>query len=445
MNELRLAIARGQDPALALRQSAPPSASVEELWQMRHEVSRGLRGISPALGRALEIPGLTDLLINGVKDVWVDRGRGLEPGGPLGIDLQLQDATQLRNLAVRMAGAAGRRLDDASPIVDATLPGGIRMHALLPPLCGAEPVVSLRILPTSSLSLAELERRQMVAPEILPLLMALVERRDSVLISGATGSGKTTLLAALLSEIESSQRLICIEEVSELAPNHPHVVHLQERQSNVQAAGAVSLSDLVKAAMRMRPDRLILGEARGPEVREMLLALNTGHRGGWATIHANSGADVPARLIALGALAGMSQESVALQGAAAFDAILQVSRGRDAQGRVRRWVSEICALQYSEGQLSAPWLCRISPPEVPAATGGLGRPGEVEDPGRAAENIGLSADNTGLSVGREGLSGRVRFSAAGRQWAAEILAAAEPALPDNRQVAALSTGRGRHV
>lgn len=156
------------------------------------------------------------------------------------------------------------------------------------------------------------------------------------LVAGATGTGKTTLLAALLGLVPATERLVCIEEASELRPNHPHVVHLQARSANVQSAGAVSLSDLVRAALRMRPDRIVLGEARGREVRDVLAALNTGHAGSWFTLHANSSADVPARLAALGALAGLDAGAVAVQAGAALDAVVFLRR-EDGH----RWVAQL--------------------------------------------------------------------------------------------------------
>lgn len=150
--------------------------------------------------------------------------------------------------------------------------------------------------------------------------------RASCLVTGATGTGKTTLLAALLSLVEPTERIVCIEEASELRPNHPHVIHLQERQANVQGVGEVTMTSLVRTALRMRPDRIVLGECRGPEVREVLTALNTGHEGGWATLHANAPVDVPARLTALGALAGMDEATVAAQAASALDVVIHLQR-----------------------------------------------------------------------------------------------------------------------
>ncbi len=188
----------------------------------------------------------------------------------------------------------------------------------------------------------------MVPESIRPLVDRLVSMRANVMISGATGSGKTTLLAALLAEIPASERILVIEESAELRPRHPHVVHLQVRHANVQGAGEVSMSDLVRAAMRMRPDRIVLGECRGSEVRDVLSALNTGHEGGWGTIHANSAIDVPSRLVALGALAGMEEPVVAAQAVSALDAVIHVERHG-----AHRQVWQIAVLERHGGELCA--------------------------------------------------------------------------------------------
>ncbi len=183
-----------------------------------------------------------------------------------------------------MASACGVRLDDASPIADGTLPGGVRLHAVLAPVSGSGTLISLRVLGTRRLGVADLEARGTLPGPVGPLLRGLVAARANVLISGATGSGKTTLLSAALSLVGVDERIVCIEEVPEIAPAHPHCVHLVEREPNIEGRGAITLPDLVRAAMRMRPDRLVLGECRGPEVRDVLTALNTGHDGGWATL-----------------------------------------------------------------------------------------------------------------------------------------------------------------
>ncbi|RYV49384.1 TadA family conjugal transfer-associated ATPase [Pengzhenrongella frigida] len=279
-----------------------------------------LLGAGPLQG-LLEEPDVTDVLVNGPRDVWVERAGRLEQ-----VDVDLGTAEQVRTLAVRLAAAGGQRLDDASPVVDARLPDGSRLHAVLPPVGGACTLLSLRVLRRRAFTLADLLASGGVAPALEPVLRGLVASRANVLISGATGTGKTTLLATLLSLVPADERIVCIEEAGELEPDHPHVVRLLARRANVEGVGEVGLPDLVRHALRMRPDRIVLGECRGAEVREVLTALNTGHEGGWATVHANTAADVPARLEALAALAGMGRESVAAQASSALDAVLHLRR-----------------------------------------------------------------------------------------------------------------------
>ncbi len=283
-------------------------------------------------------PRVTDVLVNGALGVWVDRGGGLRRAG-----VPALDEDRVRALAVRLAAACGQRLDDACPIVDGRLPDGTRLHAVLPPLSSDGPLISLRTLRRRALRVSELVAGGTVGQDGVELLRGLVACRANVLVSGATGAGKTTLLAAMLSLVPPEERIVCIEEATELNPDHPHVVHLQVRRANVQGVGEVGLGQLVRAAMRMRPDRLVLGECRGSEVRDVLGALNTGHDGGWATVHANAAADVPARLVALGALAGMDPGSVAAQAVSALDAVLHLRR--DAG---RRRLAEVAVLRRRE-------------------------------------------------------------------------------------------------
>lgn len=303
------------------------------LEQVVADVRAHVLGAGP-LQPFLDDPAVTDVLVNGPGDVWVDRGAGLEP-----VDVDLGGAASLRELAVRLAAAGGQRLDDASPLVDARLPDGTRLHAVIEPVCTSGAVISLRVLRSAVLGVDALDASGAFPAGARQTLEALVRARANVLVSGATGTGKTTLLAALLALVPAEQRIVCIEEARELAPAHPHVVHLTARQANVEDAGEVTLSALVRAALRMRPDRIVLGECRGPEVRDMLLALNTGHEGGWATVHANSPGDVPARLDALAGLAGMTSASMAAQAASALDAVVHLQR----RGR-RRQVAGIGAV-----------------------------------------------------------------------------------------------------
>ncbi|MGY1717943.1 TadA family conjugal transfer-associated ATPase [Blastococcus sp. SYSU DS0552] len=280
-----------------------------------------LAGAGP-LEPLLRLPGVTDVLVNGPEEVWLDRGAGLEPAA----GIRFPDDDAVRRLAVRLAASAGRRLDDACPWVDVGLPGGTRLHAVLPPVSGGGTCLSLRVLRRCSQALADLEALGALPGESGALVRAVVARRLAFLVTGGTGSGKTTLLSALLGEVHPAERLVLCEDAAELTPPHPHVVRLLTRPPNVEGAGAVGLRDLVRQALRMRPDRLVVGEVRGPEVVDLLAALNTGHDGGCGTLHANRSTEVPARLEALGVAAGLGRAAVHSQAAAALDVVVHLRR-----------------------------------------------------------------------------------------------------------------------
>jgi pilus assembly protein CpaF len=240
----------------------------------------------------------------------------------------------VRRHAQRLATAAGRRLDDAAPYVDVRLGDGTRLHAVLAPIAYPGTCISLRVPPRRRLTLDDLVAAGAASARMAHLLKTIVERRLAFLVSGGTGSGKTTLLRILLSMVDPSERLVLVEDSAELRPSHPHVVSLESRPANVEGAGEITMRDLVRQALRMRPDRLVVGEVRGHEVVDMLAALNTGHEGGCATVHANSAADVPARLEALGVAAGLTREAVHAQAVSAIDAVVHVTRGSDGVRRV---------------------------------------------------------------------------------------------------------------
>ncbi|MGI8664810.1 MAG: TadA family conjugal transfer-associated ATPase [Jatrophihabitans sp.] len=317
--DARLAEAAGSESALLL-----DSRALSELsGQLRAE----LFGAGP-LERLLGEPGLTDVLVNAADQVWLERGHGLERS-----EVRFESDLAVRRLAVRLAAQAGRRLDDACPFVDAALPDGTRLHAILPPLV-AHPTISLRVLGRRRLGLNDLVALQAMSPGLAEVLAAVVRARLSLLISGGTGTGKTSLLAALLGTAEPSDRIVTVEDAAELSIEHPHVVALLARPANVELAGAVGLAELVRQALRMRADRLVVGEFRGAEIVELLAALNTGHAGGAATVHANSVADVPARLVALAALGGMSATTLAAQAASALDVLIHIRRDRSGLRRL---------------------------------------------------------------------------------------------------------------
>lgn len=330
---------------------------------------RDVVGAGP-LEHLLRLEGVTDVLVNGPAAVYVDRGEGLEL-----TSVRFPDDAAVRRLAQRLAAGAGRRLDDASPHVDLRLADGSRLHAVLAPIARPGTSISLRVPRRRVFTLHELERAGSVPPEGTRLLRMLVERRVPFLVSGGTGSGKTTLLNALLSAVDPSERLVLVEDTTELRPDHPHVVGLEARPANIEGAGQIDLRTLVRQALRMRPDRLVVGEVRGAEVVELLAALNTGHEGGCGTVHANSAADVPSRVEGLGLAAGMPLEAVHSQLAAALDVVVHCVRGRDGARRV----AEVAALEQGSDL-----RVRAVPAVTFTSSGGVV---EHEAAGRLAERL----------------------------------------------------------
>jgi pilus assembly protein CpaF len=306
--------ARADVPARATRARRPP---VE-----RHPV------LAP-LAPFLDDEEVTDVFVNGAAGLFVDRGEGAVP-------VRAWRATQdeVRELAVALIGLGGRHIDDASPCVDVRLDGGLRVHAVLPPIAPEGTAISIRVPRLLEPRLDDLHATGMLDDPQRRALDEAIARRTNLLVSGAAGAGKTTLLAALLSEASPQERIVTIEDVAELRLSHPHHVRLEARQPNLEGAGGIGLARLVREALRMRPDRLVVGECRGEEVRELLSALNTGHDGGAGTLHANSLGDVPARLEALGALAGLDPLALARQVASAIDLVLHVERRADGSRRL---------------------------------------------------------------------------------------------------------------
>lgn len=354
----RLAVS-GESLASVVRAEvfAPGVAGIADdavLARLERQVSAELLGAGP-LEPLLSLPGVTDVLVNSADEVWVDRSDGLQRTA-----VRFADDDSVRRLAQRLAAGAGRRLDDASPFVDAVLPDGTRLHAVLPPLV-AHPTLSLRVLGRRRLSLADLVAAGSVSGPVAELLEVIVAARLAMVISGGTGTGKTTLLGALLSGCDPRERIVVIEYVAELVVVHPHVVRLMCRTANVEGAGAVGLVELIRQALRMRPDRLVVGEFRGGEMIELLGALNTGHEGGAATLHANSVADVAARFAALGALAGLDWAAVRVQLAGAVDVVIHLRRDRGGH----RQIDSLAAVTSLDGELSV----------VPAWTRGSLGPG----------------------------------------------------------------------
>ena len=326
-----------RDPALlarAIREEAQIISDVEVL-----EVLRRLRHDTDGLGvleHLLNRAQVTDVVVNGPNQVFVDRGGGLEKA-----EIRFRDDDEVRRLATRLAISCGQRLDDAQPFADGRInrPDGtsLRIHALLCPPAEGGTCLSVRVLRQAETSLDELTANGTIDARIRDFLRCLVKAQVSFLVIGGTGSGKTTLLSALLGEVEDKQRLLLIEDTAELRPRHPHVVTVVARRPNAEGTGEITMSQLLRQALRMRPDRIVVGEIRGGEVVDLLAALNTGHDGGAGTLHANSLEEVPARMEALAALGGLDRIGLHSQLSAAVEIVLTMRRG----GAGRRYLAEI--------------------------------------------------------------------------------------------------------
>ena len=327
------------------------------------EVLSGLRVLQTELTGAgildplLRADGTTDVLVTAPDAVWVDDGDGLRR-----TSIRFADDDAVRRLAQRLALSAGRRLDEAQPWVDGQLNGlgggqcTVRLHAVLSPIAPGGTCLSLRVLRPATQDLAALMRTGTIEPSAAALLDDIIAARLAFLVSGGTGAGKTTLLAAILGAVPMHERIVCVEDAAELEPAHPHLVKLVARCANVEGVGEVTVRDLVKQALRMRPDRIVVGEVRGAEVVDLLAALNTGHDGGAGTVHANSPAEVPARLEALAAVGGLDRGALHSQLAAAVQVLVHVSR--DHVGRRR--LSEIAVLGAAgDGRVRAVTAWRV--------------------------------------------------------------------------------------
>lgn len=343
--------------AALIREEAVVVSDIDVLELMRR-LREDTTGAGP-LESLLAGGDVTDICVNGPDEVFVDRGAGLmqmQPDTPL-----FESDAAVRRLATRLALQCGRRLDDAHPFCDGHVsrPDGtlLRFHTVLAPTAKPGTCISLRVLRTATASLDQLVARGSVDDQRADLLRTMVRRRRSFLVVGGTGSGKTTLLSALLAEADASERIIAIEDTLELTPDHPHVLNLTTRGENTEGAGAITVADLVRQALRMRPDRIVVGEIRGAEVIDLLAALNTGHEGGAGTLHANSITEVPARLEALAALGGLDRAGLHAQLAAAVDMVVVVKRAPDGTRRVHQ-------IGIFEGQPVTPrvvWDCTTGP------------------------------------------------------------------------------------
>lgn len=309
--------------AQRIREEAGVISDVEVL-----EILRQLRNDTTGLGlleQVLARPGITDVVVNGPRKVFVDQGNGLQR-----VALSFNSDEEVRRLATRLAISCGQRLDDAQPFADGRINRddgtSLRIHALLAPPSESGTCLSIRVLRQSNTTLDDLVDNHTVTRDIAELLRAMVSARTSFLVIGGTGSGKTTLLSALLSEVADDERLLIIEDTAELRPDHPHAVTVVSRRANAEGTGEITMAQLLRQALRMRPDRIVVGEIRGAEVVDLLAALNTGHDGGAGTLHANSLHEVPARMEALAALGGLDRTGLHSQLAAAVDVVMTMVR-----------------------------------------------------------------------------------------------------------------------
>ncbi|MBI4533706.1 MAG: CpaF family protein [Candidatus Melainabacteria bacterium] len=302
----------------------------------------GLGPLEPLLGDV----EINDILVNGPHSVWVDRNGRLVP-----TDVRFKDENHLQHVINRIVSRIGRRVDESSPIVDARLPDGSRVNAIIPPLSLDGPILSIRRFRAIPYSFQDLVGKGTLSSAMAEFLALAIKARHNVLISGGTSAGKTTLLNVLSAYVADEERIITIEDTAELRLQQSHVIRLESRPANVEGQGSVSQRALVKNALRMRPDRIIVGEVRGPEALDMLQAMNTGHEGSLTTIHANSPRDALSRLETLVLLSGveLSQQSIREQIASAFNLVVQIKRYSDG---LRRVVSIAEVTGASEGVIS---------------------------------------------------------------------------------------------
>jgi pilus assembly protein CpaF len=308
--------------------------------QLTEDVLDELLGLGP-LEPLLKDESVNDILINTHNSVYVERHGKLEK-----TDVHFQDTRHLIRIINKIVAAVGRRVDESQPMVDARLADGSRVNAVIPPLAVDGPLVSIRKFATVPIHMGRLVELNSVSPEMAQLLQAIVKCRRNVLISGGTGSGKTTLLNALSAFIDNRERIVTIEDSAELQLQQPHVCRLETRPENIEGKGEVTQRDLVKNALRMRPDRIILGEVRGGEAFDMLQAMNTGHDGSMTTVHANTPRDALARVEQMIGMAGLdiSPRSIRQQIASAINVVVQTERMEDGRRRITS-VSEITGME----------------------------------------------------------------------------------------------------
>lgn len=304
--------------------------NAQERKRMVLDIQDEIMGLGP-LEPLLADPTVSDILVNGPRQVYVERRGKLEL-----TEVAFSDNDHLMKIIDKIVSRIGRRVDESSPMVDARLPDGSRVNAIIPPLALDGPVLSIRRFAVVPLTIHDLIDKRSLTPALAELLSAMVKAKMNVLISGGTGTGKTTMLNVLSASIPHQERIVTIEDAAELQLQQPHVVRLETRPPNIEGKGEVSQRALVRNSLRMRPDRIILGEVRGAEVLDMLQAMNTGHEGSMATVHANSPRDALTRLENMAGYGGavISQDAMRQQISSAINAVIQIARLNDGRRKV---------------------------------------------------------------------------------------------------------------
>ncbi|NCA90603.1 MAG: CpaF family protein [Gammaproteobacteria bacterium] len=339
-NEARRQIHETCERLMATDQAPYPQSTRQRIIR---DIQDEILGLGP-LENLLRDPAVSDILVNGASQVYVERRGKLEQ-----VPIYFDNDNHLLSIIDRIVSRVGRRIDEASPMVDARLPDGSRVNAIIPPLALDGPALSIRRFPTDRLTIKRLIEFNALTEGMAQVLAAAVRGRLNILISGGTGTGKTTMLNCLSAEIPADERIVTIEDSAELQLQQPHVVRLETRPPNIEGKGEVTQRDLVRNCLRMRPDRIVLGEIRGGEALDMLQAMNTGHDGSLATIHANSPRDSLTRLESMVAMTGLNLPTgpVRAQIASALDLIVQLERQEDGR---RRMIS-IDEVQGLEGDI----------------------------------------------------------------------------------------------